>query len=353
MDIIVCIKQVPDVTEVSWDPETGSCVHDYAYPDVTCPDDLSVYENELPRTLSGALPSGGDYSGPGVAGHVFDPAVAGVGVHEIMYTYTDQNGCMNSCSFTITVKTACVEIEAYVYLEGAVVVPDGSDTYALPMRTDLNAKRLLPGQRYKDPFLGILYSPPGQPYNVAPWFYAGPKDALYDSSVDPLNGDASYGATVVDWVLVSLRASADGEGGPVCQAVALLHNDGSLVFVDGPLACCDLDMYGEYYLVIEHCSHLLVMSPEPLPILNDKIVYDFRIQQSYINDPFQFGYSGQKEIFPGVFAMFGGNGQQANAPDDDVDINFDDGTFWQDENGKFNLYLFGDYNLNGDGTEAC
>ena len=65
----------------------------------------------------------------------------------------------------------CVGIDAYVYLEGAVIDSDGSTTYALPMRTDLNDMRILPGQTYDDPFLGIQYSPPGQPYYVAPWFY--------------------------------------------------------------------------------------------------------------------------------------------------------------------------------------
>jgi hypothetical protein len=41
-----------------------------------------------PVTLSGGLPTGGTYSGNGVTGDVFDPAVAGVGPHSIQYAYT-------------------------------------------------------------------------------------------------------------------------------------------------------------------------------------------------------------------------------------------------------------------------
>jgi len=242
----------------------------------------------------------------------------------------------------------CVGIEAYVYLEGAVIDSGGSPTYALPMRTDPNDLRILPGQAYDDPFLGVMYSPPGQPYSVAPWFYMGTEGNLYDSLGDPLNGDADYPPTVVDWVLVSLRETADGAGGPVCQAAALLHRDGSLEFEGGGLTCCGLDLDGEFYVVIEHYNHLLVMSHEPIPIINDKITYDFRIQQSYVNDPYGFGYYAQKEVSPGVYVMFGGNGKQEPALNDDTDIEFNDRGFWELENGIFRQYSFGDYNLNGD-----
>lgn len=46
-------------------------------------------------TLSGS-PAGGTFSGPGIYGNMFDPALAGVGDHNITYTYTDNNGCTNS-----------------------------------------------------------------------------------------------------------------------------------------------------------------------------------------------------------------------------------------------------------------
>lgn len=49
--------------------------------------------NESPFPLSGGSPQGGVYSGPGVQNGVFNPQLAGVGVHELMYSYTDPGGC--------------------------------------------------------------------------------------------------------------------------------------------------------------------------------------------------------------------------------------------------------------------
>ncbi|MEL7425639.1 MAG: hypothetical protein AAFN81_21790, partial [Bacteroidota bacterium] len=54
--------------------------------------------------LSGGTPSGGVYSGTGVFDdgngmtYTFDPAIAGVGMTTITYTFTDGNGCTNSAS---------------------------------------------------------------------------------------------------------------------------------------------------------------------------------------------------------------------------------------------------------------
>lgn len=70
----------------------------------TCPASFSTCINNTPITLSGASPSGGSYSGPGVSAGIFNPANAGVGTHTITYTYDDGSGCISSCTFTITVN---------------------------------------------------------------------------------------------------------------------------------------------------------------------------------------------------------------------------------------------------------
>lgn len=55
-------------------------------------------ENGAPVSLN-ATPSGGTYSGVGVAGNSFDPTVAGVGgPYVITYTFTDTIGCGNTSS---------------------------------------------------------------------------------------------------------------------------------------------------------------------------------------------------------------------------------------------------------------
>jgi hypothetical protein len=46
--------------------------------------------------------------------------------------------------------------------------------------------------------------------------------------------------------------------------------------------------------------------------------------------------------------MFAGNGDQTLNSQSDTDINFDDRSFWEGENGDIGEYRRGDYNLNGD-----
>jgi hypothetical protein len=127
-----------------------------------------------------------------------------------------------------------------------------------------------------------------------------------------------------------------------------LHNDGRVEFVNGGFSCCDLNLTDSYYIVIEHRNHLIIMSPELLPIVDGVITFDFRYNQSYINDPFGFGGIGQKQIVTGVYAMYTGNGSQALTIGSDTDVNFDDRTYWENQNGTTGRYRNGDYNLNGD-----
>jgi len=60
-----------------------------------------------PILLRGGIPLGGSYSGTGVTSSTggtswtFDPAIAGVGVHEITYRYTNSAGCMDSAKLSI------------------------------------------------------------------------------------------------------------------------------------------------------------------------------------------------------------------------------------------------------------
>lgn len=51
-----------------------------------------------------ATPSGGNWSGPGVSGTDFYVAVAGIGIHDLVYSVTDTNGCSASDSVTISVN---------------------------------------------------------------------------------------------------------------------------------------------------------------------------------------------------------------------------------------------------------
>ncbi len=55
-------------------------------------------------TLTG-IPAGGTFSGTGITGNTFNPAIAGVGgPYSITYSYTDGNSCLNSSIKTVTVN---------------------------------------------------------------------------------------------------------------------------------------------------------------------------------------------------------------------------------------------------------
>lgn len=72
-------------------------------PATTCPSDFTICKTSGNVTLSGASPVGGSFSGAGVSGGIFDPLVAGAGMHTITYSYTDANACIGTCTFVITV----------------------------------------------------------------------------------------------------------------------------------------------------------------------------------------------------------------------------------------------------------
>ncbi len=108
--------------------------------------------------------------------------------------------------------------------------------------------------------------------------------------------------------------------------------------------CCILDPRNSYYIVVEHRNHLIVMSPNPVPVRERKISFVFRTQNSYTP---LFGY-GQKEIKNGVFAMYAANGDQYLNGESSVDINIADLTEWLKENGFHNICYFMYFDLNGD-----
>ncbi len=102
----------------------GSHIITYTYTDAnTCTDSASqtqvvdslptvtfstipdVCANAASFTLTQGSPLGGTYSGIGVSGSTFDPAVSGTGTFTLTYSFTDGNGCSNSANQNVTVDT--------------------------------------------------------------------------------------------------------------------------------------------------------------------------------------------------------------------------------------------------------
>jgi hypothetical protein len=135
------------VTAGAFDPATagaGTFSIGYTYADGnSCAD--TVYEditvNPLPvvtlssfaaacvdagsQTLSGGLPTGGTYFGTGISSGSFDPATAGVGTHQIGYTYADANLCADTAYQNIIVNPLpTVTLSAFT----AVCIDAGTQT---------------------------------------------------------------------------------------------------------------------------------------------------------------------------------------------------------------------------------
>lgn len=94
-------------------PPVSVQVEVFALPNVTftAPADIAI-DAGIQTGLSGGLPTGGVYSGPGVTDngngmtYSFNPATAGGGTKTLTYAYTDGNGCSGSASDDIEVTTA-------------------------------------------------------------------------------------------------------------------------------------------------------------------------------------------------------------------------------------------------------
>jgi hypothetical protein len=96
--------------------------------------------------LSGT-PSGGVWSGNDVTGSTFNVQTAGVGSHQLIYNYTDANGCSAADTTSITVNV-CLDDDFCTYTQGYFGSPkgkacDGDSLYRNPV--SLIRSLLLPG----------------------------------------------------------------------------------------------------------------------------------------------------------------------------------------------------------------
>lgn len=76
----------------------------YPVPDVNLINQEDVCSRKTGVFLSGGTPSGGYYFGNHISNGYFNINEAGVGMHEIFYTYTNSEGCSNEVSAFIVVN---------------------------------------------------------------------------------------------------------------------------------------------------------------------------------------------------------------------------------------------------------
>jgi hypothetical protein len=81
----------------------------------------------LPWDMAGGSPVGGFYTGPGVDGAAFYPGMAGIGIHQVIYTYTTINNCQASAVDTITVIDCATGISSFDISKGIQLFPNPSE----------------------------------------------------------------------------------------------------------------------------------------------------------------------------------------------------------------------------------
>jgi hypothetical protein len=255
-------------------------------------------------------------------GYTYTPNANFVGTDMFTYQVCDNGSpilCASATAYITVLDQPCVTFDIKVLLEG----PYNSSTGL--MNTTLNQRGLLPGQTPVGTF--AIPTTGGQPFNLAPFNYAGTEVMT------------AYASTVVDWVLVSLRSDSTLLG-QVFRTAGLLHNDGKITFTNP----CFVVPNGSYYVVVEHRNHMGVMSATKVPVTAGKITYDFTATQSYqLTNPPSFG---QKAI-GSKFVMFAGEGMKSTI-NDNYDINFKDSLLWKTLSGSFDVYLLSDFNLDAD-----
>ncbi|MBN1340880.1 MAG: VCBS repeat-containing protein [Bacteroidales bacterium] len=185
------------------------------------------------------------------------------------------------------------------------------------------------------------YLPLSQPYNSAPWNYAGTEAVATIPNAD-----------VVDWILVELRDAPDaasaGSAAIVARQAAFLLKDGSVVSVNGSsLPIFFYSPVHSLFTVIWHRNSIGVMSANALTEAGGVYTWDFTTAagQAY------GGGNAHKELAPGIWGLAGADGNadgQVNNGDK-IDV-------WSMQAGTGG-YKSGDFNLdaqvnNGDKNDV-
>ena len=217
-----------------------------------------------------------------------------------------------------------IDLDLKVILEGAY------DPVDQRMNSALKEIGYLPGQTPQTLFGAATGS--GQPYGVNPWVYEG-VEGRNEGNIEEF-----YTESTIDWILVSLRSGIEKSTELFRTAALLLANGEVLIVNPKPIVVDD----SECYVVVEHRNHLIVMSPQPVPVINGRLTYDFTQSDSYVS---LLGH-GQKELSDGTFAMFIGNIEHDELGINDININ--DLRNFIEANGEHSSYYEADVDFNGD-----
>ena len=198
-------------------------------------------------------------------------------------------------------------LDLKVFLQGAF------DSISGEMTTNLNPNEI----------------PLSQPYNVAPWNYAGTESV---SSIPNEN--------IVDWILIELRDTTEASLATTETIIetqaAFLLKDGSIISLDGKSKIQFTDTVNiNIFAVLQHRSHLAIISASPLSYNKGVYEFDFSLGSNKVLG----GSTGYIELETIIWGMVSGDGNANGVIDSDDKI-----ISWEVKVGE-NGYFQGDYNL--------
>ncbi|MBE0640547.1 MAG: hypothetical protein IH599_00845, partial [Bacteroidales bacterium] len=105
-------QSVEPVPVLTFSPPSPVCIDDAAF----VPDFVS--------------PSGGIYAGPGISGNLFNPQIAGPGIHQLSYIYSFASGCGADTLLSVEVELK-FRLEGGMYYDGKLFKPMDSSSVML------------------------------------------------------------------------------------------------------------------------------------------------------------------------------------------------------------------------------
>ncbi len=169
--------------------------------------------------------------------------------------------------------------------------------------------------------LGLV--PNGQPYGIAPFLYEGSENV------------ETLGDSLVDWVLIEVRDTADIDQVLASQAV-WVSKQGWLHSISGsPGIRFDGLAASDYYLAVFHKGHLGVISASPIPFNLSSPAYDFTLSVS------QARGLGQLKLIGTRYCLFAGDFDGSGI------LNNLDFNLWRQNPAATNQYLPIDADGNG------
>jgi hypothetical protein len=146
-------------------------------------------------------PAGGTFSGPGITGNSFSPQAAGIGMHTIIYSFTDTNGCSATSSANTVISS-----NAYVNL--------GADTIICTTATLILDAGSFSGYTWQDSSTAQTFTVDGSALIPGTYtFYVNVADANGCTGTDSIVVNVSVCTGMDDGVTIPLSVSPNPTSG--------------------------------------------------------------------------------------------------------------------------------------------